>query len=166
MEYYYEGKAQNTRRVDIKISGVWLNENIKIQSGRLILESDWAPSCNLESENQSYYKDKPPDVNKASVLRLNGSTGKLNKNNELTETKNDQLMETKSDELTEADWAIIIIINLIFIWEYSITTWIQLNWLIIKMLFQLLMFTHKLIIILFSFNISWVVNTALRLVVK
>ena len=50
--FYYEGKGHESKRVYIKMNGVWLNTSIIIKSGKLTFKSEyWAPSCHKESSS-------------------------------------------------------------------------------------------------------------------
>ena len=50
--FYYEGKGHESKRVYIKMDGVWLNTSIIIKSGKLTFKcEDWAPSCHSESSS-------------------------------------------------------------------------------------------------------------------
>lgn len=56
--YYYIGKSHKSKRVFIRYNGKWLNSNLSMKSGRLMLKSK------EKTYFLNYFKSNPPDINK------------------------------------------------------------------------------------------------------
>ena len=115
--YYSKGKGRESRRIDIKINGDWLNKNITMKSGRLRFKNEErASSCNSRSfrENSSYfndYKSKPPDIIEETPIH--------------------------TEELMKTDILIIVITNLIVISKIGLIATIKIYWFLFKFLWVL-----------------------------
>jgi hypothetical protein len=146
--FYYEGKSHESKRVYVKINGVWVNSNLIMKSGKLTFKSDdWAPIGDLifhdekwtnkvssekeeKQSNLNYNKSKPPDISDETSTRTR-----------------------RDEELTKSEMLIIAITNLIVISQIGLITTIKLYWSMFKL--YLILFLEIIIFI----TPTWLVIT-------